>query len=405
MSTLKVDGIRSNSASSNAITLDGNGKCAVTGTTITADTGKFTNLPNRNLVINGAMQVAQRGTSSTTAGYATVDRFKTQRTGNDEAPTYEQADVASGTTPYSLGFRKSFKVTNGNQSAGAGANDYSLLSYVFESQDMATSGWNYTSSSSNITLSFWVKSSVAQNFYFSVFTQDGTQHQYTMETGALTADTWTKVIKTIPGNANVQFDTDTKDNSKARGFDIQWMLFRGTDTTGTRPLNAWATVDAGSRAPDMTSTWYTTDNSTFEITGVQLEVSDHATNFEHKSLHDTYNQCLRYTYVINAGNVDYVPNSYAYAYSTTLVRGVFYLPQPMRAYPSYTGNAKDINFYAQNNSAYFHFDDIIGYVGDTTNDFPDTFAFTVTTSSITSGQAGILISREADGQMIFDAEI
>ena len=289
MSTLKVDAIRHNSATSDAITTAADGTCTAKLTSIGGG-----GLSNRNLVINGAMMVAQRATTSTDAGYNTVDRFKNQRTGNDEAPTYAQVAVASGTTPYSLGFRKAFKITNGNQTGGAGASDYSLLSYVFESQDMATSGWNYTSTSSFITLQFWVKSSVAQNFFFSVFTQDGTQHQYTMETGSLTADTWTKIIKTIPGNSNVQFDTDTQTNSIARAFDIQWMLFRGTDTTGTRPLNAWAAVDSTSRAPDMASTWYTTNDSTFELTGVQLEVGDTATTFEHRKYGDELRSCQRY---------------------------------------------------------------------------------------------------------------
>ena len=62
---------------------------------------------NKNIIINGAMQVAQRGTSSTTSGYSTVDRFKTVHSGTDEAPTYAQVDVASGTTPYTSGFRLS----------------------------------------------------------------------------------------------------------------------------------------------------------------------------------------------------------------------------------------------------------------------------------------------------------
>ena len=100
MSTLKVDGIRSNSATSDAITLASDGTCTANITN---------NLSNRNLIINGAFQVAQYGTSSVNQGYSTVDRFKTINNGLDEGPTREQADVASGTTPYTLGFRKSFK--------------------------------------------------------------------------------------------------------------------------------------------------------------------------------------------------------------------------------------------------------------------------------------------------------
>ena len=64
----------------------------------------------RNLVINGAMNVAQRGTSSTGTGYVTIDRFNTDYGGENEAPTYEQGDVASGTTPYAEGFRKTWKM-------------------------------------------------------------------------------------------------------------------------------------------------------------------------------------------------------------------------------------------------------------------------------------------------------
>ena len=76
---------------------------------------------SKNLIINGAMQVAQRGTSSTEIGKKTIDMFQTAQSTTDETPQQAQADVASGTTPYTLGFRKSFKVTNGNQTSGAQA--------------------------------------------------------------------------------------------------------------------------------------------------------------------------------------------------------------------------------------------------------------------------------------------
>ena len=148
-----------------------------------------------NLIINGAMNVAQRGTSSTSSLYRTVDRFRFAWAGTDENPTQAQVDVASGTTPYTLGFRKALKVTNGNQTSGAGGADRVAVEYRIEAQDIANSGWNYVSASSNITLSFWIKSSVAQTFYFYFETADGTPQIYSMSTGALSADTWTKVTK------------------------------------------------------------------------------------------------------------------------------------------------------------------------------------------------------------------
>jgi len=281
VSTLKVNGIRSNSASSDAITLANDGTC----------TANITNRSNRNLIINGAMQVAQRGTSSTTSGYNTVDRYKNTFSGTDEAPTFAQADVASGTTPYTLGFRKSLKVTNGNQTSGAGAGDYVIIMYKTEAQDLANSGWNYLSASSYITLSFWVKASVAQNYYFRLQTKDGgSTYNYPMETGSLSADTWTKITKTIPGNSNLQIDSDNGEGPK-----IEWSMFKGTDhTASSSTLNQWAGYADGTHTPDQTSTWYTTNDATFEITGVQLEVGSVATDFEHRSYAQELLLCQRY---------------------------------------------------------------------------------------------------------------
>jgi hypothetical protein len=247
---------------------------------------------NKNLIINGAMQVAQRGTSSTTVGYQTVDRITSASGGLDESPTYAQADVSSGTDPYNLGFRKSFKITNGNQTGGAGAADYIELMYKMEAQDLANSGWNYVSSSSYVTLSFWCKSSVAQNFYFFLKTSDGTAKQYPFETGSLTADTWTKVTKTIAGHSDLTFTNDT-----GEGIRIDMPVFYGTDKTDSgATLNAWANYSGTGRTPDNTSTWYTTNDSTFEITGLQLEVGSVATDFEHRSFGQELALCQRYFY-------------------------------------------------------------------------------------------------------------
>jgi hypothetical protein len=244
---------------------------------------------NKNIIINGAMQVAQRGTSSTSGGYETIDRFSASYNGTDEAPTQEQVNVAAGTTPYTLGFRKAWKFTNGNQTSGAGASDRVEVAYKAESQDIAKSGWNYTSSSSFITLSFWIKSSVAQNFFGRILSADGTAQRYAFETGSLTADTWTKITKTIPGNSNLQFD-----NNNEEGLKISWYGFAGTDFTDSSSLNTWAAGVSGNRTPDQTSTWYTTNNSTLELTGVQLEVGSVATDFEHRSFGEELSLCQRY---------------------------------------------------------------------------------------------------------------
>jgi hypothetical protein len=207
----------------------------------------------------------------------------------DESPTYSQADVSSGTTPYTLGFRKSFKITNGNQTGGAGAADQLTLEYGFEAQDIANSGWNYTSSSSYITLSFWIKSSVAQDFKCFLKTEDGTETSYPFATGSLSANTWTKVTKSIPGNSGLTFD-----NNANKGLVLLWSAYQGTDVTGSVTENAWMTFSGSTRTADQTSTWYTTNDATFELTGVQLEVGSYATEFEHRSYGDELARCQRY---------------------------------------------------------------------------------------------------------------
>tara|TARA_R100000278_G_scaffold120357_1_gene102670 strand:- start:34 stop:1173 length:1140 start_codon:yes stop_codon:yes gene_type:complete len=243
---------------------------------------------SKNLIINGAMQVAQRGTSSGSSGYKTIDRFQFQGAGLNASVTTSQADVASGTTPYTLGFRKSYKITNGAQT-GPDAGDKIEFITKLEAQDIANSGWNYKSSSSFITLSFWVKSSVAQNFFGYIITLDGTSQNFPFETGSLAADTWTKITKVIPGNTNLQFD-----NNNSEGLRIVFQPFMGTSNTGSVSLNAWAAFNGSVRTPNQTSTWYTTNGATWEFTGVQLEVGSVATDFEHRSFGEELLLCQRY---------------------------------------------------------------------------------------------------------------
>ena len=313
-----------------------------TGAKVTGDleiTGGITSTSrtNRNLIINGAMTVAQRGTSSTDTGYRTVDRFRVTYGGLNENLTQEQVDVASGTTPYTLGFRKAFKITNGNQTGGAGTNDFIIFGYKAEAQDIANSGWNYKSSSSYVTLSFWIKSSVAQDFKGHLYTPDGTQQIYAFATGSLSANTWTKVTKTIPGHSNI-----TIDNDNGEGFHVNIAPFFGTSfTSNSVTEDAWATYNSATRMKDNTSTWYTTNDATLEITGMQLEVGSVATDFEHLPYCDVMRRCMRYFYATRGdgtlgGVNDYASGIFGFGLNGNIVGGGFRYPEPMRAAPSLT---------------------------------------------------------------------
>ena len=287
----------------------------------------------KNLITNGACLISQRGTSSALSGYHTVDRFKAQHSGTDEAPTQSQADVASGTTPYSLGFRKCLKILNGNQTS-VSTSDYMWIQYFLEAQDIANSGWNYTSSSSYITLSFWVKSSVAQDFKGYLKTVDGTTQRYAFATGSLSADTWTKITKTIPGNSNLQFD-----NNNDKGFEINILPYLTTDYTDASVTeNAWGAFSSGARAKVTPTDWWTTDNATFEMTGLQLEVGSVATDFEFVSHVDEMRRCERYFEICATGEVFKIESTGGYVEIPMIFR------TEKRSTPTMTLISSDENF-------------------------------------------------------------
>ena len=289
----------------------------------------------RRLNINGAMMVSQyydKVGAITDHGYYAVDRMRVSAVNCDENPTISQSDVASGTTPYTLGFRKAVKIQNGNQTSGAGADDIITLEHRFESQDIATSGWNYNSTTSFITVQFWVKSSVAQT-YFGRFTSQSTVDGGALKTYpfsfALTADTWTKVVKTIPGHADLRFNA-----TNGNGLLFELSMFRGTDyTDNSASVDGWHTYAATARMPDNTSTWYTTNDATFEVTGLQVEVGSQATAFEHRTYGDERALCQRY-FIMFTGNTTAWRLGMIWVNSTTNAYCNFHLPTTMRQIPS-----------------------------------------------------------------------
>ena len=296
----------------------------ITATAFVSDTP----LSHRNLIINGDFTVAQRATSSTSEGYGSVDRFRCAFTVPSENPTHSQVDVSSGTTPYTLGFRKAFKIQNGNQTSIASNSNIRLM-YRVESQDVANSGWNYTSSSSFITLSFWIKASVAQNYYGFLLNEDTNQNVFPFETGTLTADTWTKITKTIPGNSNLTFNNDT-----GAGLRISVHGYLGTGSTGSMSLDTWVAYNHPSTfTPNNTNTWITTNDATLEFTGFQLELGPVATPFEHISFQENFRRCCRYYWRSEVSNSwGYGGYQYAGSYRMTEVR----YPVSMRATPTST---------------------------------------------------------------------
>ena len=327
MSLLKVNTIRHTSATSDAITL------ATDGTA----TAKITNYPHRNILINGDMKIAQRGTSGDVASggsniYACVDRWKTQiQTGT---VTLSQESTGTSDAPYQKGHRKYLRVKN-KTGVDASAGQYIQIEQYIEAQDIAACGWDYRDSNSKITLSFWVRSSIAQKFNGFIISFDGTTRLHPFEItnngSALTADTWTKVSTTFGGSSDVVID----DNNEA-GLRISLVPFYGSNyTNSTISLTDWSSVSGGIYMRDFTTTWATTTNATFDFTGVQLEVGDTATDFEHRSYGDELSRCQRYYYMHADGSQDSNRHvAQGTMWTNTMFIGTLYFPTTMRATPT-----------------------------------------------------------------------
>ena len=265
----------------------------LTATSFSGSGANLTSLrANRNLIINGDCSVCQyRGITGETTGVGvlTTDRWYLGYSGHDEEITQEHRNNPVSDAPSKLGISHSFQVKNGNQTS-TGSSDYCRIVYTIESQYMRNSGWDFQNSNSFLTLSFWCKSSVSKNFYGQFFCQDSPFLQRSFETGTLTANTWTKVEVTIPGYSSMNFD-----HNEGAGLIITWYLYAPTSyTSGNGPLNTWMSYNASKRVPADSDAWWTADNATFDITGVQLEVGSTATPFELKSYDQNLWECKRY---------------------------------------------------------------------------------------------------------------
>ena len=293
----------------------------------------------RNLVINGAMEVAQRGTSGTTNGtYNCVDRISRNVSGVTGTVTDSQQALTSG-DPYDEGFRSFFRVATIDPST-VSVHSYLTIKYKFEAGDIACSGWKYTDPNSYVTLSFWVRASVTQDYGFGMQTHDGSSYVYNKKFG-LVAGTWKKITQKVPGNANISFNNDS-----GHGMTIDWYPFLG-GTFNNATDDSWALASTNKFADNIGTSWWTSADATFDITGVQLEVGDVATPFEHKPYPEEVTRCQRYFQKIYY-NIHSYPLGFGYVYGTTSVAATVALATSLRTTsPTVTENNLVIRGFAQ----------------------------------------------------------
>ena len=292
---------------------------------------------NPNLIINGDMSIAQRGTSSTSTGIKTVDRWNALWTGG--GITQSQVALTSGGA-YDEGHRHAFKMAV--TSTNSANNRYAQMRYIPEAKDIRNFGWQYTSGSSYITVSFWAKSSLAGTYFFSMYGPDSGTAQIYSTSYTLSAATWTKVTKTIPGGSNIVLNDDT-----GVGFYIDIRLDLGTDYTASdATVNAWndRVASDAKTTTDFAQSWFNTGSATFEVTGVKLEVGQSATTFEKLDYTAQFAKCQRYYWTLRGDEGQDYSNNYGFLVQWSSVRvssgwspfWTVHFPVEMRGIPTTT---------------------------------------------------------------------
>jgi len=246
---------------------------------------------NRNLIINGAMVVAQRGTSAVAAAsgnYTTVDRYASYES-TDGAYTVEQSTDAP------TGFSKSLKaqVTTADTSIASG--QYAQLVQRIEAQNLQRLDYGL-STAKTLALSFFVKSSKTGTYSITAYKDDATGSASTMlfpkEFSISSANTWEKKTITIEPDSQIKSATGVIDDDNGSGMQIFWNLALGSTYTGGTD-ETWTTNTAHFGTTNQVN-WMDSTANNFYLTSVQLEVGQNPTEFEHEPVERTLAKCLRY---------------------------------------------------------------------------------------------------------------
>lgn len=285
-------------------------------------------LGNRNLIINGAMQVAQRGTSATgvnSNGYYATDRMNFYKT---NSATY----AISQSTDAPAGFSYSHKVVSTTGDSSLGATDLvSPLFYSIEGQDLQHLGYGTTDGKYS-TLSFWVKTNVTGTYSVSFYKTHLSARVCSPLYTITTANTWQYVSLTVPS------DTVSIANGTGGGLYLYFNTTVGS-SYNSQPTTAWTAYNSNNWAGGHTANCFASSNDSWQITGVQLELGDTATPFEHRSYGDELAKCQRY--YITSGDGRCMSADIADASLPALT-----FPVEMRAAPTgtvYAGNNGAIN--------------------------------------------------------------
>ena len=331
------DAVTAAKIATGAVVADGLGTGAVTnaklgtGAITTAKIANTVNLGKRNLIINGAMQVAQRGTSFTgvEAPAYHLDRWRSHISGVSTkgiCTITQDSDVPNG-------FAKSLKVavTTADTSLDAWA-EYAIQQRL-EGQDLQRL-CKGTSSTKEVTISFWVKSSLTGTYILEMMDDDNSSRHINASYTINTSNTWEHKSITFAGDTAGVFDNDN-----AKSMTLSWFLAGGSNFQGGSLQTSWGGLVQTKRQVGQVN-FFANNGNTFQLTACQMEVGDTATEFEHRSYAEELTSCQRYY-----ERMSFTSNQYTsiicYNESTNDARGSLQYQVTKRAAPtiSATSNA------------------------------------------------------------------
>ena len=310
MSTLAVDAIVDSS----------NGNT----TTINGATPTAYNTMGKNLIINGAMQIAQRGTNVTgitaSSDYRTCDRVKVYINTLGTWTVDQSTDAPNG-------FSNSFKITCTTADASPVGGDYVFIGQFLEAQTLQQLAYG-SSGAVNMVLSFWVKSNKTGTGTINIKQTDNSNKQISPTYTINSADTWEYKTITIPADT-----AGLINNDNGTGMDIAWWLNSGSNYTGGTNETSWTAYDATDRNASNIGIGGSTSDY-FAITGVQLEVGSVATEFERRPFGTELQLCQRYFQKIGSNGGRFVSTGSVWSGNSS--RTTIPLVTTMRSQPSAT---------------------------------------------------------------------
>ena len=346
---------------------------------------------NKNLLINGGMNVWQRETNATgktTAGYHSADRWRIGAVGGTAIGTWTLS--RSTDVPSAQGFGYSFKMDCTTANASPSASSNTTLQQRLEGQNLQHL-LKGTSSAKAITLSFWIKSNKTGTYIIELVDQDNSRHickSYTISS----ASTWEKKKLTFEGDTS-----GVLDNDNAESLRVNWWIASGSDYTSGTLATSWASSVDANRAVGQVNLADSTSNEWY-MTGCQLEVGSTASGFEFEPYDKILARCYRYYSKMitdSAGR----RCATAVGDNTTNAVVAMVLPTALRAVPSIV----ESNMVLRNSGTNF----TINTINSITPDLADRnyFSFTCVSTGLTGTRTYNVRHNAADAYIDFDSEL